>query len=80
MQQGSGFDLVLVIFLLKSLLKTASKSFFGLWHRDSVLELQFLTQVRVVLLYFAVFADRIVMAASRLDIVNRIGISASSLR
>ena len=27
-QQGSGFDLVLVIFLLKSLLKTASKSFF----------------------------------------------------
>ena len=44
----------LVIFLLKILLKSASKSsFFSLWRRDPVLELQFPTQLRVVLLCFA---------------------------
>ena len=46
--------LALVIFLLKILLKSASKSsFFSLWRRDPVLELQFPTQLRVVLLCFA---------------------------
>ena len=46
--------LALVIFLLKILLKSASKSsFFSLWRRDPVLELQFLTPLRVVLLCFA---------------------------
>ena len=43
-----------VIFLLKILLKSASKlSFFCLWRRDPVLELQFPTPLRVVLLCFA---------------------------
>ena len=43
-----------VIFFLKILLKSASKSsFFSLWRRDPVLELQFPTQLRVVLLCFA---------------------------
>ena len=46
--------LALVIFLLKILLKSASKSsFFSLWRRDPVLDLQFPTQLRVVLLCFA---------------------------
>ena len=46
--------LALLIFLLKILLKSASKSsFFSLWRRDPVLELQFPTQLRVVLLCFA---------------------------
>ena len=46
--------LALVIFLLKILLKSASKSsFFSLWRRDPVLELQFPTLLRVVLLCFA---------------------------
>ena len=46
--------LALVIFLLKILLKSASKSsFFSLWRRDPVLELQFPTPLRVVLLCFA---------------------------
>ena len=47
--------LALVIFLLKILLKSASKSsFFSLWRRDDpVLELQFPTPLRVVLLCFA---------------------------
>ena len=45
--------LALVIFLLKILLKSASKSsFFFLWRRDPVLDLQFPTQLRVVLLCF----------------------------
>ena len=45
--------LALVIFLLKILLKSASKSsFFSLWRRDPVLDLQFPTQLRVVLLCF----------------------------
>ena len=47
------FILALVIFLLKILLKSASKSFFSLWRRDPVLELQFPTPLRVVLLCFA---------------------------
>ena len=56
--------LALVIFLLKILLKSASKSsFFSLWRRNPVLELQFPTPLRVVLLCFA---THIVMAASRL--------------
>ena len=43
-----------VIFFLKILLKSASKSsFFSLWRRDPVLELQFPTQLRVFLLCFA---------------------------
>ena len=46
--------LALVIFLLKIILKSASKSsFFSLWRRDPVLELQFPTPLRVVLLCFA---------------------------
>ena len=46
--------LALVIFLQKILLKNASKSpFFSLWHQDPVLELQFPTPLRVVLLCFA---------------------------
>ena len=46
--------LALVIFLLKILLKSASKSsFFWLWRRDPVLELQFPTPLHVVLLCFA---------------------------
>ena len=45
--------LVLVIFLLKILLKSASKSSFSLWRRDPVLELQFPTPLCVVLLCFA---------------------------
>ena len=46
--------LALVIFLLKNLLKSALKSsFFLLWRRDPVLELQFPTPLRVVLLCFA---------------------------
>ena len=46
--------LALVIFLLKILLKSASKSsFFSLWRRDPVLELQFPMPLRVVLLCFA---------------------------
>ena len=45
--------LALVIFLLKILLKSVSKSsFFSLWRRDPVLDLQFPTQLRVVLLCF----------------------------
>ena len=47
------FILALVIFLLKIFLKSASKSFFSLWRRDPVLELQFPTPLRVVLLSFA---------------------------
>ena len=66
-------SLALVIFLLKILLKSASKSSFfrsGV-EIHPVLELQFPTPLRVVLLCFAtqslrVSADRIVMAASRL--------------
>ena len=43
-----------VIFFLKILLKSASKSsFFSLWRRDPVLELQFPTPLCVVLLCFA---------------------------
>ena len=46
--------LALVIFLLKIFLKSASKSsFFSLWRRDPVLELQFPTPLRVALLCFA---------------------------
>ena len=46
--------LSLVIFLLKIILKRVSKSsFFSLWRRDPVLELQFPTPLRVVLLCFA---------------------------
>ena len=46
--------LALIIFLLKFLLKNASKIvFLSLWRRDPVLELQFPTPLRVVLLYFA---------------------------
>ena len=46
--------LALVIFLLKALSKSALKSsFFWLWRRDQVLELQFPTPLRVVLLCFA---------------------------
>ena len=47
--------LALVIFLLKILLKSASFKivFFSLWRRDPVLELQFPTPLRVVLLCFA---------------------------
>ena len=42
------------IFLLKIRLKSASKSFFFLlWRRDPVLELQFPTSLRAVLLCFA---------------------------
>ena len=52
--------LALVIFLLKILLKSASKSsFFSLWRRDPVLDLQFPTQLRIVLLCFATQSLRI---------------------
>ena len=52
----------LVIFLLKILLKSASKSsFFPLWRRDPVLELQFPTPLRVVLLCFATQSPRIAL-------------------
>ena len=60
--------LALVIFLLKLLLKSASKSSFfrsGV-EIHPVLELQFLTPLRVVVFCNSVSADRIVMAASRL--------------
>ena len=48
--------LALVIFLLKLLLRSASRSCFfcSLWRRGPVLEMQFLTMLRVVLLCFAV--------------------------
>ena len=47
--------LALVIFLSKFLLKSASKPcFFLLWRRDRVVELQFLTPLRVLLLCFAI--------------------------
>ena len=55
--------LALVIFLLKSLLQSASKSSFFALASRSVLKLQFPTPLRVVLLCFA---THIVMAASRL--------------
>ena len=45
--------LVPLIFLLKILSKSASKSSFSLWRRDPVLELQFPTPLCVVLLCFA---------------------------
>ena len=46
--------LALVIFLLKNPFKKCFKIvFFSLWRRDPVLELQFLTPLRVVLLCFA---------------------------
>ena len=46
--------LALVIFLLKIFVESASKSsFFSLWRRDPVLELQFPTPLGVVLVYFA---------------------------
>ena len=44
--------LALVIFLLKILLKCFKIVFFALWRRDPVLELQFPTPLRVVLLCF----------------------------
>ena len=56
-------------FLSKNPFKKCFKSvFFSLWRRDPVLELQFPTPLRVVLLCFlnSVSADRIVVAASRL--------------
>ena len=54
--------LTLVILLLKFLLESASKSSFLLSRRDPVLELQFLTPLRVVLVFCnAVFANRIVI-------------------
>ena len=58
-----------VIFLLKILVKSASKSsFFPLWRRDPVLELQFCDAVArsSIVLCNSVSADRIVMAVSRL--------------
>ena len=61
--------LALVIFLLKILFKKCFKIvFFLLWRRDPVLELQFPTPLRIVLLVFcnSASADRIGMAASRL--------------
>ena len=46
--------LALMIFLLKILLKSGSKSsFFSLWRRGPVLELQFPTPLGVVLVCFA---------------------------
>ena len=46
--------LALVIFLLKNPFKKCFKIvFFSLWRRDPVLDLQFPTQLRVVLLCFA---------------------------
>ena len=54
--------LALVIFLLKILLKSASKSsFFSLWRRDPVLKLQFPTPLRVVLLCFATQSPQIAL-------------------
>ena len=54
--------LALVIFLLKILLKSASKIvFFSLWRRDPVLELQFPTPLRVVLLCFATQSPQIAL-------------------
>jgi len=60
--------LALAIFLLKFLLKIASKSFFSLWRRDPVLEMQFPHAVARSSIVFrnSVSADRIVVAASRL--------------
>ena len=45
--------LALLSLLLNFYLKSASKSFFWLWRRDPVLELQFLTRLHVVLLCLA---------------------------
>ena len=54
--------LALVIFLLKIFLKSASKSsFFSLWRRDPVLELQFPMPLRVVLLCFATQSPQIAL-------------------
>ena len=62
--------LALVIFLLKSLLKSASKSSFFCFGVEihSVLELQILMPLRIVFFVFcnSAFADRIVLTASRL--------------
>ena len=54
--------LALVIFLLKIFFKKCFKIvFFSLWRRDPVLELQFPTQLRVVLLCFAAQSLRIAL-------------------
>ena len=54
--------LALMIFLLKILLKNVSKSsFFVLWRRDPVLELQFPTPLRVVVLCFATLTLQIAL-------------------
>ena len=54
--------LALVIFLLKILVKSASKIvFFSLWRRDPVLELQFPTPLRVLLLCFATQSPQIAL-------------------
>ena len=56
------FILALVIFLLKTLLKSVSKSFFFvLWRRDPVVELQFPTPLRVLLLRFATQSPQIAL-------------------
>ena len=88
--------LALIIFLLKILWKSASKSsFFSLWRRDPVL--QFPTQLRVFLLCFATQSLQIALwwlrqgclvprlhaqyyCLLQLDFVNRIGVGASRVR
>ena len=63
----------LVIFLLKILLKSASKSFFfSLWRRDPVLELQFPTPLRVVLLCFATQSPQIALEWLRQGVLKEV--------
>ena len=54
------FSFALVIFLLK-ILKVLRNRLFSLWRRDPVLELQFPTPLRVVLLCFATQSPQIAL-------------------
>ena len=65
--------LALVIFLLKILVKSASKSsFLGLWRRDPVLELQFPTPLCVVLLHFAAQSPQIALEWLRQGVLKEV--------
>ena len=64
--------LALVIFLLKILLKSASKSSFFRWRRDPVLELQFPTPLHVVLLCFATQSPQIALEWLRQGVLKEV--------
>ena len=65
--------LALAIFLVKIFLKSASKSsFFSLWRRDPVLELQFPTPLHVVLLCFATQSPQIALEWLRQGVLKEV--------